>query len=33
MKTIKLFGLLVLISFSACNNNSSSDQLKSIIKE
>lgn len=33
MKTIKLFGLLVLISFSGCENNSSSDQLKSIIKE
>ncbi len=33
MKTIKLFGLLLLISFSACKKNSSSDQLNSIIKE
>jgi len=33
MKIIKLFGLLLLISFSACKNNSSSDQLQSIINE
>ncbi|WP_347175071.1 DUF885 domain-containing protein [Polaribacter uvawellassae] len=33
MKTIKLFGLLLLISFSACTKTTSSDQLKSIIIE
>jgi uncharacterized protein (DUF885 family) len=33
MKTIKLFGLLLLISFTACKNDSSIDQLQSIISE
>ncbi len=33
MKTIKLFGLLVLLSFVACKNTSSSEQLQAIIKE
>jgi uncharacterized protein (DUF885 family) len=33
MKIFKLFGLVLLISFSACKKTSSSDQLKTIIKD
>ena len=33
MKSIKFFGLILLLSFSTCKNISSSDELKSIIKE
>ena len=33
MKTFKLFGLMLLISFSSCKNDSSTDDLKSIIAE